>query len=68
MKIIIANIDRLSIHIVYHRILQVHSISSITETYSCLVILSTSLHAVKWDWLLKILILHVCILCIELLK
>ena len=43
MKITIPNIDIINMHIVYHWILQVYSISCITETYSCLVNASTSL-------------------------
>ena len=55
MKITIPNIDRLNTHIVYHWNLQVHSISCITETYSCLVTVHPLLLiAVKQDWLLKI--------------
>ena len=47
MKITIPNIDRLNMHIVYHWLLQVHSISSIIETCSCLVTVSTSLNCCK---------------------
>ena len=44
MKITIPNIDRLNMHIMNHWILQIHSISCITETCSCLVTASTSLN------------------------
>ena len=37
------NIDRLNMHIVYHWILQVHSISCVIETCSCLATIPTSL-------------------------
>ena len=47
MKITIPNINRLNMHFVYHWILQVHSISCIIETCSCLVTASTSLHCIK---------------------
>ena len=47
MKITIPNIDRLNTHIVYHWILQVHSITCIFETCSCLVTASTSLNCCK---------------------
>ena len=47
IKITIPNIDRLNMHIVYHWILQVHSISCIVETCCCLVTLSTSLNCCK---------------------
>ena len=47
MKITIPTIDIMNIHLVYHRILQVHSISCITETCSCLVTVSTSLNCYK---------------------
>ena len=47
MKITIPNIEGLNMHIVYHWILQVHSISCITETGSCLVTASTSLNCCK---------------------
>ena len=40
-------IDRLNMHIVYHWILQVHSISYVIETCSCLVTMSTSLNRCK---------------------
>ena len=43
MKIIMPEIDRLNIHIVYHWILQVHAISCITETCPCLDTVPTSL-------------------------
>ena len=43
MKIIMPKIDRLNMHIVYHWILQVHSISCIIETCSCLATVPTSL-------------------------
>ena len=44
MKITIPNIDRLNMHIVYHWILQIYSISYSTETCSCLVTVFTSLN------------------------
>ena len=47
MKIIVPKIDRLNMHIVYHWILQVHSISCVTETCSCLVTVPTSLNCCK---------------------
>ena len=47
MKITIHNIDIINMHIVYHWILQVHSISCITETCSCLVTASTSPNCCK---------------------
>ena len=47
MKTTIPNINRLNMHIVYHWILQVHSISCIIETCSCLVTASTSLNCCK---------------------
>ena len=42
MKITIPNIDIINMHIVYHWILQEHSVSCITDTCSCLVTASTS--------------------------
>ena len=47
MKIIIPNIDIINMYIVYHWILQVHSISYITETCSCLVTVPLLLIAVN---------------------
>ena len=47
MKTTIPNVDILKMHIVYHWILQVHSISCITEAYSCLVTASTPLNCCK---------------------
>ena len=47
MKITMPKIDRLNMHIVYHWILQVHAISCITETCSCLVTIPTSLNCCK---------------------
>ena len=39
--------DRLNMHIVYYWILQVHSLSCVIETCSCLVTMSTSLICCK---------------------
>ena len=47
MKIIMPKIDRLNMHIVYHWILQVHSISCIIKTFSCLATVPTSLICCK---------------------
>ena len=46
-KITMPKIDRLNMNIVYHWILQVHSISHVTETCSCLVTMPTSLNCCK---------------------
>ena len=47
MKITIPNIDSLNIHNVYHWILEVHSISCIVKTCSCLVTATISLNYIK---------------------
>ena len=47
MKITMPKIDRLNMHIVYHWILQVHSISCVIDTCSCLVVTPTSLNCCK---------------------
>ena len=47
METTLPNIDILNMHIVYHWILQVHSISCIVEIDSCLVTASTSLICCK---------------------
>ena len=47
MKIIMPKIDRLIMNIVYHWILQVHLISCVKETCSCLVTTPTSLNCSK---------------------
>ena len=53
MKITIPNIDRLNMHTVYHWILQVHSISHIAETCSCLVTASTFINCCKARFVTK---------------
>ena len=47
MKITMPKIDWLNMHIVYHLILQVHSISCVIDTCSCLVTAPTSLNCSK---------------------
>ena len=47
MKIIVPNIDRCNMYIVYNWILQVHSISCIVETCFSLVTMSNSLNCCK---------------------
>ena len=47
MKTTMPKIDKHNMHIVYHWILQVHSISCIIETCSCLVTMPTSLICCK---------------------
>ena len=46
-KTTIPNIGRLNMHIAYHWSLQVHSISCIIKTCSCLITASTSLNYCK---------------------
>ena len=59
----IPNIDIPNMHMVYHWILQVHSVSCITETCSCLVTVSTSLNCCKVRLVTKHFNLACSIMC-----
>ena len=65
MKITMPKIEQLSMNIMYHCILQVHSISYAIETCSCLATIPTSFICCKARLrgkLLEILVSRVCII------